>query len=71
MALLIGQILWMFIGGALEVLQTVDLAATDAPLPSLCHRTVAPGCQVRHDLLPLSSMIRGVLSPVLVVSVDR
>ena len=37
----------------------------------LGHRVVAPGCWDRHDLLPLSLMIRGVLSPVLAVSVDR
>ena len=29
------------------------------------------GCQARHDSFPLSLMIRGVLSPGLVVSVDR
>ena len=29
------------------------------------------GCWTRHDLLPLSVMIRGVLSPGLVVLVDR
>ena len=37
----------------------------------LGHRVVAPGCWDRHDLLPLSLMIRGVLSPVPAVSVDR
>ncbi len=34
-------------------------------------RVAAAGCWDRHDLPPLSLMIRGVLSPVLVVSVDR
>ena len=29
------------------------------------------GCRARHDLAPLSLMIRGVLSPGLVVLVDR
>ena len=29
------------------------------------------GCQARHDSFPLSWMIRGVLSPGLVVLVDR
>ncbi len=65
------------IGTALAALFLTQLTAfTDAlgaPPRYLVpgHRVVAPGCWDRHDLFPLSLMIRGVLSPVPAVSVDR
>jgi hypothetical protein len=51
------------------VLARVDDVVTRYLVPG--HRVVAPGCWDRHDLFPLSLMIRGVLSPVPAVSVDR